>query len=222
MNVLEFLKDLFFPRKAECMGCGSRIGMDSNDLCEDCRRKMARAWIGPRMPEATLHLCGAAYAYRYASPAGGVVRKLKYSGVALLADEMANDLARAASLLRIQNPLASFVPMHPQRMRKRGFNHSELLARKTAEKMEIECAALLRRTRNAPQQARLNREQRLRNLRGAFAAADAMRDKIKGRNILLIDDVFTTGATAKSCAEALLDAGAAQVYFVAYAHGERS
>lgn len=81
---------------------------------------------------------------------------------------------------------------------------------------------LLERTRNAPQQARLSREERLENLKGAFCVPEDVRPLAAGRNILLIDDVFTTGATAKSCAEALLDAGAAKVYFAAYAYGEGS
>lgn len=221
MKLIELLKDIFFPRRAECMGCGSKIGMDYNELCEECREKMAKSWVGVRMPDRELRLGGAAYAYRYASPAGGMVRNLKYHGVLLLADEMSGDIARAAELLHIRDAVATYVPMHPKRQRKRGFNHSELLARKAAERLNVECAELLRRTRNAPQQAKLSREQRLENLKDAFEAVKSEQHKIKGRNILLIDDVFTTGATAKSCAEALLDAGASAVYFVAYAYGER-
>lgn len=221
MKLIELIKDIFFPRRAECMGCGSKIGMDYNDLCAECREKMAKSWVGVRMPDRKLKLNGMAFGYRYASPAGGMVRKLKYHGVFLLADEMSGDIARAAALLHIRDAVATYVPMHPKRIRKRGFNHSELLARKTAERLNIECFELLRRTRNAPQQARLSHEQRLENLKGAFEAVHSEKYRIKGRNILLIDDVFTTGATAKSCAEALLDAGAAKVYFAAYAYGER-
>ena len=222
MKVIELIRDLLYPRRAECMGCRSRIGMDRDDLCEECRERLAKSWVGVRMPDKELKISGAAYAYRYGSPAGGMVRKLKYSGVSVLADEMAKDIARAAALLRINDACVTFVPMHPQRERKRGFNHSEMLARKTAERLGMECACLLERTRNAPQQARLSREERIRNLEGAFCVPDGQEDKVKGRNILLIDDVFTTGATAKSCAEALLAAGAAKVYFAAYAYGERS
>ena len=174
------------------------------------------------MPDRELKIANAAYAYRYGSPAGGMVRKLKYSGVSILADEMAKDLAKAAGILRLKDALVTFVPMHPKRERKRGFNHSELLASKASELMGFECAKLLMRTRNDPQQARLNREERINNLKGAFIVPEMEIEKVSGRNILLIDDVFTTGATAKSCAEALLDAGAAKVYFAAYAYGERS
>ena len=222
MKMFERIKELLFPRRAECMGCGSRIGMDRDDMCDACRERLSKSWIGVRMPDADMKIGNAAYAYRYTSPAGGMVRKLKYSGVSLLADEMAKDLARAAEMLRLRDAVVTFVPMHPKRERKRGFNHSELLARKAAERLGFECAGLLMRTRNDPQQARLSREERISNLKGAFAVPETEAERVKGRIILLIDDVFTTGATAKNCAEALLEAGAAKVYFVAYAYGERS
>ena len=222
MKIIEFILELFYPRRAECMGCGSRIGMDSRDVCPECRMRLAKSWVGVRMPDRDMKISNAAYAYRYASPAGGMVRKLKYSGVQLLADEMGRDTARAAELMRVKDALVTFVPMHPRRERRRGFNHSELLARKAAAQLGFECMNLLERTRNAPQQARLSREERLENLKGAFCVPEDVRPLAAGRNILLIDDVFTTGATAKSCAEALLDAGAAKVYFAAYAYGEGS
>lgn len=222
MSIIEFLKDLFFPRRAECMGCGSRVGSEYDDLCADCRERLSKGWIGVRMPDVNMKIANAAYAYRYASPAGGMVRKLKYSGVWVLADEMARDIARAAELLHVKDAFVTYVPMHIFRERRRGFNHGEMLARKAAERLNMECAGLLRRTRNAPQQARLSREERINNLKGAFVVPEDKKDRVNGRNILLIDDVFTTGATAKSCAEALLDAGAAKVYFVGYAYGERS
>lgn len=222
MMILEWILNLLYPRRAECMGCGSKVGCDRNDMCEDCRERLAKAWVGVRAAEPASGLSAAAYAYRYASPANGMVRKLKYAGVQLLAEEMGRDIARAAELLRIRDAVVTFVPMHPSRERRRGFNHAELLARKAAETLGLECADLLVRTRNAPQQARLSREERLENLRGAFRVPDAEKEKLAGRNVLLIDDVFTTGATAKSCAEALRKAGAAKVYFAAYAYGEGS
>jgi len=222
MKIIEFLLELFYPRRAECMGCGSRSGMERNDMCESCRERMAKSWVGIKPPDKELKISGAAYAYRYGSPAGGMVRKLKYSGVTLLADEMAKELAKAVGMLRIRDAVVTFVPMHPKRERRRGFNHSELLAERAAERLGFECRNLLMRTRNAPQQARLSKEERINNLKGAFRVPDKLIEQVKGRNILLIDDVFTTGATAKSCAEALLEAGAEKVYFAAYAYGERS
>ena len=173
-----------------------------------------------REVNSDLHLSGAAFAYPYAGPAGGLVRRLKYTGVGVLAERMSLELARAAKLLRIgDNVLITCVPMHPRRLRKRGVNHAELLARGVAREMQLQFGDVLMRTRNAPQQARLSEAERRRNLKDGFAVRPEWNARVQGAKILLIDDVFTTGSTAQHCAEALRRAGAAQVYFVAYALG---
>ena len=219
-RVRDFLVDLLFPRRAVCMGCGSMLGCDRDDLCEDCREELARRWLGVREVNPDLQLSGAAFAHPYAGPAGGLVRRLKYSGVGVLAEHMSVELARAAKLLRIgDNVLITCVPMHPKRLRKRGMNHAELLARGVAGEMQLEFGDVLMRTRNAPQQARLSGKAREHNLKGGFAVRPEWRECVKGAKILLIDDVFTTGSTARNCAEALLEAGAAKVYFAAYTLG---
>ena len=77
------------------------------------------------------------------------------------------------------------------------------------------------RTRNAPQQARLSHEERRHNLKDGFAVRPECAAVVRGAEVLLVDDVFTTGATATACAQALKRAGADKVYFAAYAYGER-
>ena len=219
-RVRDFLLDLLFPRRAVCMGCGSMLGCDRDDLCEDCREELARRWLGVREVNPDLHLSGAAFAHPYRGPAGGLVRRLKYSGVGVLAERMSVELARAARLLRMgDDVIVTCVPMHPRRLRVRGQNHAELLARGVAREMQLEYGDVLMRTRNAPQQARLSEAERRRNLKDGFAVRPEWNARVQGAKILLIDDVFTTGSTAQHCAEALRKAGAAQVYFVAYALG---
>ena len=215
-----WLLDLIYPRRAVCMGCGSCLGCDRDDLCEDCREKLAKRWLGVREVDPNLGLSGAAFAHPYRGPAGGLVRRLKYSGVGVLAERMGVELARAAMLLRMgDDVLVTCVPMHPRRLRKRGVNHAELLARGVAREMQLQFGDVLMRTRNAPQQARLSEAERRRNLKGGFVVRPEWNARVQGAKILLIDDVFTTGSTAQHCAEALRRAGAAQVYFAAYALG---
>jgi len=219
---LKFLLDLILPRRARCMACGSMLGCEQDDICDDCREKLARNWVGVRSMDQKLGLSGAAFAYRYAGPAGGLVRNLKYLGVRVLADQMSADLSRAVALMRIGHvKVITAVPMHPKRQRKRGMNHAQILAQGVARRQDMEYRELLMRTRNAPQQARLTHERRVENLRGGFAVRPEFRDMVAGLDVLLIDDVFTTGGTAAACAEALLNAGARRVYFAAYSYGER-
>ena len=224
MNLLRWMGkaavDLLYPRRAVCAGCGDMIGCERDDLCEDCRAKLAQNWIGPRTPKARLRLDGAAYAHAYAGPAGGVVRNLKYGSAWVLAEAMGADVVRAARQLRIRElDFVTAVPMHPKRLRVRGKNHAELIARKAAGELGAEYREVLARTRDAPQQARLDARERRRNLKGGFAVPADCANLVSGACVLLIDDVCTTGATAQSCAEALRAAGARRVYFAAYAMG---
>lgn len=103
------------------------------------------------------------------------------------------------------------VPLHRNRLKERGFNQSGLLARELARKMgwRVSFDVLARRIRTQPQ-TRLNRGERLKNVRGAFEVTRP--SEVRDRRILLIDDVFTTGETLSECARTLKDAGAREVY----------
>lgn len=219
----KLILDLIFPRCACCMGCGSMLGCERDDLCEDCRAILAKRRIGVRELRGRSNLDGAAFAYDYRGPAGGMVRRLKYGSVYLLADEMGKAAAWAAGTLRVRDvAMVTAVPMHPRRLRQRGRNHSELIARSAAQCLNLPYEELLRRTRNAPQQARLSHAERRRNLKGAFEVPPQCRELVCGKRILLIDDVWTTGSTAESCAEALRAAGAERVYFAGYTYSKYS
>jgi len=102
------------------------------------------------------------------------------------------------------------VPLHVRRLRERGFNQSLLLARTVATACGIPVDFLsLRRVRDTPPQTLMGRKERQANIRGAFAVV--RRDRLRDRQVLLIDDVYTTGSTLAECARALLDGGAARV-----------
>ena len=207
------LLELIYPRTAVCMGCGSAAGMDQPWLCPDCRKTLARRWVGA-FPEPKLD--GAAAAYYYHGPAGGVVRRMKYGGVRGLAELMADDMMRAYErILPTGAEVVTAVPMHPKRLKQRGFNHAEVLARAMAARLEMPYEDVIVRTRNTVQQARLEGEERQNNLKDAFEADGPVR----GRRILLVDDVYTTGETARECAIALRAAGARSVSFLSYAKG---
>ena len=103
--------ELLFPSRAICMGCGSAAGFEWEWFCDDCRRQLARRWLGA-FPEPKLD--GAAAAYHYAGPAGGAVRNLKYRSVTKLAAPMARDMLRACEQIQpIGAEMVVPVPMHP-------------------------------------------------------------------------------------------------------------
>lgn len=110
------------------------------------------------------------------------------------------------------------VPLHPKRLRQRGFNQSGLLARDIARRCGLPLAGtMLARIKPTPAQQGLSADKRLHNLRGALTA----NRRLDGEHVLLIDDVLTTGATADACAKILLSAGAGQITVAVLARAQR-
>lgn len=202
---------LLFPKRANCMGCGAGTGCEEDWICPACRLELAQGWVGAAPPPRDID--AAAYAYAYHGAAAGIVRRLKYSGVARLAGFMGADMARAYRFIEPTGAdCVACVPMHKRRVRQRGYNHAELLARDVAARIGLPYVEALERVRNTRQQARLDDRARRTNLKGAFR----VKASVDGRRVLLVDDVCTTGSTARACAKALRSGGARRVYLLCY------
>jgi ComF family protein len=105
------------------------------------------------------------------------------------------------------------VPLHPARKRERGYNQSELIVKRIGRELSIKHEPrLLERTRQTQTQTLFDAEGRKKNIAGAFSMGKHFIDVVKGKNILLIDDVITTGSTIRECAKVLKENGAAEVY----------
>jgi ComF family protein len=135
-----------------------------------------------------------------------VVHALKYRGRRSLARPLGALMQRAGREVRDGADLAIPVPLHPSRLRQRGFNQ----ARDLAGQIGLPVVPALRRVRPTEDQVTLPAAERLRNVQGAFAATRPAR-LVAGRIVLLVDDVATTGATLEACARALHEAGAREV-----------
>lgn len=195
-------------RRPMCMRCGlmfkSRIGVDHR--CSDCLTAKGHFGIARAVG---IHQGGLK----------DLVHGLKYRGrlgLALPMGRMLRDTFEHYWHTR-QVDLVVPIPLHPQRLRRRGFNQSALLLRAwqrtyrdtTAGPQIKSSLTILMRVSRTPPQTGLSRRERRHNIRGAFTVAD--RAGLKGQHLLLLDDVFTTGATVEEAARVLLAAGAASV-----------
>lgn len=233
------LIDLLLP--AGCVSCGGWIpkggGARPELVCAACRMRM-RAGAWPRCPrchwprgtgrtaDTTCRECeewpetiaAARFAYELATPATDLVHGLKYEGWRALAIYMGDAMARLEDV-RAQTETSTVVvpvPTTRRRLRTRGYNQAELLARRVAEVRELPMIEALERLGVTGSQTTLSREERRQNVREAFACSPAA-DAVRGRRVLLVDDVLTTGATVSAAADALSAAGAATVVVLTFA-----
>jgi ComF family protein len=110
------------------------------------------------------------------------------------------------------------VPLHRSKIRSRGYNQSELLAEYLSEKLSITYAATLKRTVRTTKQSQQGKDERRKNLKGAFAIKSPLKNKIiKNGSVLLVDDVYTTGSTVDECSKTLLNFGVSKVYVITIA-----
>jgi ComF family protein len=200
--------DWIYPRK--CALCSL---LSSRCPCQACLEAF-QPQNSEFEPEPDGPLAYRASLYQYEGRAAQAVRRLKYDRSTALAETLAALMRDGYERLALDPDLIVPVPIHPSRRRARGFNQAELLC-EALPKGRVDRMSLRRIRRTRPQVG-LSREERLKNLDGAFLATPSA----AGKRVLLVDDVVTSGGTARACAQALRAAGAIEVGILAFA-GER-
>ena len=230
----DFLMTLVFPHK--CAACGKTMpGRRTEMLCETCDRQL-HAITEPRckrcskpVDDLTQELCedcakrefivsGGKALYRYDERMQQVIRQFKYEGCFEIGDFFAERMAQAFGdwIQKEKLEMIMPVPVHKKRLRFRGFNQAEILAEKLGECLDIPVRTqVLVRTEDTKPQKTLDVHKRIANLQKGFAVTRP----VEGRRILLVDDIYTTGATLEACGNVLKRAGAEKICFVSLCIG---
>jgi ComF family protein len=233
MNLIKILIDLIYPPR--CLVCGKFLnGYTSNSelaFCPDCFGD----FISISTPHCTI--CGTPFVskqgedhpcekcirkpplfeaiyspYLYQGALMNAIHRFKYGSKNSYAKHLGPLLAHFAGQILQSNDSTVLmpVPLHPKKLRQRGFNQSLLLARHVAREIDSKLDFLsLRRVKYTESQTGLNQDERRKNVKGAFRIVKP--DAVDGKEVLLVDDVATTGYTLNECARVLLKAGAERV-----------
>ena len=216
---------MLFPDDIKCIVCGREITPNRYGLCDNCKLLINdnfclrcgrhKIGVGDYCSECggqSLMFDEARSAVSYDGNAKDLIYRLKYGNAKYLANTLSQYLLDVLLVSDWQADCITFVPIHKTRQRLRRYNQAELLARFLAERINLPCENLLEKSVKTPNQARLNREQRMQNLKGSFrAVADVP------AHIILVDDVMTTGSTVNECSAVLKRAGAKVVYVLTFA-----
>ena len=218
-QVLKKVKSLFdylFAANAVCILCGEEAHNSELGICPNCAAALMIPETLSVVLSENVYLDDICAAYAYTEPVAHGIMRLKYNGEKYLAAEF-------AKLMDIKNEwridAATAVPMYKNKLRKRGYNQSDALAEKLCERFGIYYdPGILRRTKATSSQVGTSRSERLNRQKDSFEADEKL---CKGKNILLIDDVCTTGSTVNECAKELKKKGAERVYVSVFAHGRQ-
>lgn len=202
--------DLLFP--CECPVCLEENTKYPDSICPLCKKELTASLsikASSTDPLKRIISCSA-----YEGRVKIILQRLKFCGDINMIKPLEDVLLKATGCLKestsIDRTIIIPVPLHPCRSRLRGYNQSEIIARSLSRYMDSELRLdILKKIKKTRPQTGLSRPERLKNIAGAFAVKKA--SAVKGKNILLVDDVTTTGATLSACARELINAGASEV-----------
>jgi len=211
--------DFIFP--PSCLSCAATLPTGRQRVCDSCWDSIER--VSPVLPlyietREKLVVSGqveslvSLFVFEKEGAFQHIAHALKYNGYESLGVELGRRLGEAFLVVGEEGDLLIPIPLHKRKLRERGYNQAERIAHGVSMVTSIPVRTdLLRRTRFTQSQTTLTLEERKKNMEAAFEVIPGKEGDVKGRTIILIDDVITTGATIVACAATLRDAGALRI-----------
>lgn len=200
MGIAAFIKDVIWPRTCAVRDCGRKVDVEEGYICSRCYATLP--WYDEFAKSA----------FAYLEPISELINQYKFFGATYLAGDFAAALEKS---FRKKHDAASVdmvipVPLHPNRLRERGYNQAGLIAADFAKRIgRVYDDTSLVRLRDTEHQSRSSGDERRKNLKGAFRVVNP--SFVRGRTVVLVDDVMTTGSTLDECTAALVAGGAHRV-----------
>lgn len=234
MNILSKVTDFVLPPR--CI-CGKKIVAESNSICAPCYDDSgmvtssfcSRCGNPQEFDFGKNVICGecisnepefdqARFVFKYNELTARIVTRLKYGDKTQSVKKIAEFMSSRISGFDNKPDIITSIPISKKKLLHRKFNQSAYIANHISRKVNIEIDnQILKRVKDVPPQASLKRAERLKNVKGVFAIDPKKADMVKGRTVLLIDDVITTGATITEATKVLKKAGAEKVYVLSFA-----
>ena len=213
MKLLDELLDLIYPPR--CAFCHRLLRHSGEEVCRDCLVNLP--YTGDLAERIGLkHIKSCVSPFFYEKTVRDSLHRYKFGQRTGYAGIYAGFMVKSIDENKISCDIISWTPVSRQRLRSRGYDQSELLAREISDRLGIPCMRLLVKQRHTrPQSLTKNADQRRENVKGAYRCSDS--ETARGKHILLVDDILTSGSTLSECARMLKEAGAAEVSAVTVA-----
>jgi ComF family protein len=219
LNILTEILDFFLPRI--CPGCGNRLTVEEKTVCPACIKKIKLASPDRLCREFERKFQGknivsgftSLYVFEEGKEFQNIIHALKYSGRFAIGTYLGEQLGKTLleQIAGWQIDLTIPIPLHQLKKAERGYNQSFYIAKGVSKTLSIPVKqGIVKRKKFTQSQTTMNLKEREENMRGAFKIKKFK--ELPGKNILLIDDVITTGATISECGRILLEAGANKIY----------
>ena len=227
--------DLIYPKNIKCIFCAEELNQnDYNCTCEKCleilpfiEKHCERC--GSPMNENQKGVCfkckkhnyyftKTRSVFEYGGLALKVVHNAKYNGAKYLLEHMAKYVAEVYSTMGVFPDFITYVPMFPSKEKARGYNQSKVLAEYLSERVDVPLIDCCIKAIDTKSQTELNTIERIENIKDSFKFNKEFKDKIKGKTIMIVDDVITTGATISEISRVLCENGVRECFGVSFAH----